>query len=193
MAEHLTCHFSFFITSFWYMTNKYALITGASTGIGEALMHEFAQDGYNIIAVANNEGELGKTIERHQAMHKNIRIIPFEKDLAEEFAAEELFDELKAQNINVEVLVNDAGQGQLGEFSTISIERDIELIRLNIESVVRLTKLFLPNMHERNSGKILNLGSIAGFQPGPKLAVYHATKAFVVSFSEALAEEKTQE
>jgi short-subunit dehydrogenase len=171
------------------MNKKYALITGASSGIGEALMHEFAHDGYNIIAVANDENMLTNTVEKHRPMHPDIEIHAIAKDLTMENAPQELYDELKTQNREIDLLVNDAGQAQLGDFATIPVERDIELIRLNIESLIRLTKLFLPDMIARKNGKILNLGSIAGFQPGPKLAVYHATKAFVVSFSEALAEE----
>lgn len=171
------------------MKDKYALITGASSGIGLSLTKLFAKAGYNIVAVARDEEDLVAVIEDLQTLHKGIQILPLGKDLTRQRAPQEIYNELKERGIEIEVLVNDAGQGQWGEFVDVPIGRDIELIRLNIEALTRLTKLFLPEMVSRNSGKVLNVGSVAGFQPGPMLAVYHATKAYVVSLSEALAEE----
>jgi short-subunit dehydrogenase len=168
---------------------RYALITGASSGIGEGLLHQFAKNGFHVIAVAQDEAALRKTVEAHRPLHPGVEILPIAKDLMQEGAPQELYDEIKARGIEIEVLVNDAGQGQFGQFTEIPIERDIELIRLNIEALTRLTKLYLPEMVARNRGRILNVGSVAGFQPGPMLAVYHATKAFVVSLCEALSEE----
>jgi short-subunit dehydrogenase len=104
-------------------------------------------------------------------------------------AAQEIFDHLQQENVTVEILVNNAGQGFRGKFWQIPIQQDVSMIRLNIEAVLRLTKLLLPPMLQRGRGRILNTASIAGFEPGPLLAVYHASKAFVLSWSEALATE----
>lgn len=168
---------------------SYTLVTGASSGIGEALLHEFASHGHNVIAVSNDQAELERTVERHRPMHPGVHIVPMTADLRSETAPSELYAAIKARNMTVDILVNDAGEGQLGPFAQVPIERDIELIRLNVEAMTRLTKLFLVDMLARGQGKIMNVGSVAGFQPGPTLAVYHATKAYVVSLSEALAEE----
>lgn len=171
------------------MDKQIALITGASSGIGFSLMKLFAKAGYGIVAVARDEEDLNAVVDDFRILHPNVEILALGKDLTRQRAPQEIYDELKERNIEIEVLVNDAGQGQWGEFVNIPVGRDIELIRLNIEALTRLTKLFLPEMVSRNRGKVLNVGSVAGFQPGPMLAVYHATKAYVVSLSEALAEE----
>ncbi|MHB1329144.1 MAG: SDR family NAD(P)-dependent oxidoreductase [Gemmatimonadales bacterium] len=168
---------------------SYTLITGASSGIGEALLQEFASHGHNVIAVSNDRAELERTVERHRLMHPQVTIVPLTIDLRSESAPAELHAATVAGNMVVDILVNDAGEGQLGHFAQVPIERDIQLIRLNVEALTRLTKLFLVDMLGRGQGKIMNVGSVAGFQPGPTLAVYHATKAYVVSLSEALAEE----
>jgi short-subunit dehydrogenase len=117
----------------------------------------------------------------------NVRTIA--KDLESPSAADEIFAELAADRIAVEILVNNAGLGQRGRFWETPLERDIAMLRVNVEAVVRLTKHFLPVMVKRGHGRILNTASIAGFEPGPMMAVYHATKAFVLSFSEAIATE----
>ena len=168
--------------------NLTALITGASSGIGKALAHEFASHNYNLILVARNRENLEMLAAAIKDKY-NIVVIAVEKDLARDAAAQELYDEIKSLNLIVNVLVNDAGIGQRGNFVDIPAEKDAEIIHLNIITLTHLTKLFLKEMVARNDGKILQLGSIAGFQPGPFLAVYHASKAFVVSFSEALATE----
>lgn len=166
----------------------YALITGASSGIGEAFVRHFLKNGINVIAVGKDARSLAATTSNFQAIYPKLDILAIVKDLSRQKAAQELFDEV-AERYHVEYLVNNAGQGQWGKFVDIAIQRDIELIRLNVETLTRLTKLFLPPMVARGHGRVLNVGSVAGFQPGPMLAVYHATKAFVVSLSEALAEE----
>lgn len=169
-------------------TNRTVLITGFSSGIGKALSQEFAKDGFNIIGVARDKSKMERTAEELQKEY-GIEVQLVQKDLAKDGAAKEVYDEVKALNKSIDILVNDAGVGQHGKFVDIPYERYAQLIHLNVISLTHLTRLFLDDMVKRNKGKILNLGSIAGFQPGPLLAVYHATKAYVVSLSEALATE----
>lgn len=168
---------------------KYALITGASSGIGRALVDEFAADSYNLILVAHNERFLQDTAEEVASAFPDLKIKTFAKNLSNPESAHQIFDELNSQNIAIEALVNDAGVGMRGDFSELLLEKQINIIRLNVEALTRLTHLFVGPMLARGHGEILNVGSIAGFEPGPLLAVYHASKAFVVSFTEALAEE----
>lgn len=170
------------------MNTQTALITGASSGIGKALAHQFASKGFNIVAVAQHETKLDVAAAELRARH-GVSVVEIVKDLADAAAPQQIHDELIHRGITIDALVNDAGVGQGGVFIDAPLERDIYLIRLNIEAPTRLTKLFLPAMLRRNAGRILNVGSVAGFQPGPLLAVYHATKAYVNSFTEALAEE----
>lgn len=167
---------------------KTVLITGISSGIGKALAHEFAAEGYNLIGVARDFEKMENAAEELRQRHK-VEVKLLQKDLAQDGAAQEIYDEVKSYHIPVDILVNDAGVGQHGRFIDIPFERYSQLIHLNVLSLTHLTRLFLKDMVDRNEGKILNLGSIAGFQPGPLVAVYHATKAFVVSLSEALATE----
>jgi hypothetical protein len=117
----------------------------------------------------------------------DVRVIA--KDLEQPQAAQEIFDELQSAGVTIDILVNNAGHGQRGHFWEISVEQSLSMLRLNVEAVLRLTHLFLPPMVARGRGRILNTASVAGFEPGPMLAVYHATKAFVLSLSEALATE----
>ncbi len=165
-----------------------ALITGASSGIGKALAHTFAEHNYNLVLVAEMATELSRAAQELRERYP-VEIIEMPKNLTDEQAPREIYDNLIRRNIRVDVLVNDAGVGHREKFHESDIEHDIYIIRLNIEALVRMTKLFVRDMVSRGSGKILNLGSVGGFQPGPLLAVYHASKAFVISFSEALAEE----
>lgn len=164
------------------------LITGASSGIGKALAQHFAGEGYNIVAVAHPDAKLDVTCAQLRAMHA-VEVTVIAMDLSRSTSARAIYDSLRDRGITVDVLVNDAGVGQGGTFMNSPIDQDIDIIRLNIEALTRMTKLFLYDMLQRGSGRILNVGSIAGFQPGPLLAVYHATNAYVNSFSEALAEE----
>ena len=169
-------------------SNDLALITGASSGIGYHLAREFARHGHSLILVAPVLSELERVsmeIEREF----QVGVQPLARDLSQEHAPGELFATLSGSNTHVDILVNNAGLGQRGRFWENPPERDILMLRLNIEAVVRLTRLFLPPMLERRHGRILNTASIAGFEPGPTLAVYHATKAFVLSLSESLATE----
>lgn len=165
-----------------------ALVTGASSGIGKALARQFASKGYDIVAVASKEAKLDcATAELATTYH--VDVIEISRDLTEAAAPQDIYDEVTQRGIVVDVLVNDAGVGRGGPFAESTIDNDMHLIRLNVEALTCLTKLFLRDMLLRDSGKILNVGSVAGFQPGPLLAVYHATKAYVNSFTEALAEE----
>jgi short-subunit dehydrogenase len=164
------------------------LITGASSGIGLALAREFAKHSHPLVIVAPVKEELDALATTLRSEF-GVTVYPLAKDLSAETAAAEIFDELALKGIGVEILVNNAGLGQRGNFWETSLERDVQILRVNIEAPIRLTKRFLPVMVSRRRGRILNTASIAGFQPGPLLAVYHASKAFVLSWSEALATE----
>lgn len=173
------------------MENKntqYALITGGSSGIGRELAKLFAQDGYNLILVARDEEGLN-TVSQEISQRFGVNITTISKDLMEANAAEELYDEVQEKGITVNVLVNDAGQGQRGNFVDYEIQRDVDIIQLNIVSLTILTKLYLKDMLARNEGKILQLSSLASKTPGPLLAVYSATKAYVQSFTQAVISE----
>lgn len=167
---------------------RYALITGATSGIGYELAKLFAGDGYNLILVARSEQDLQQKASEFSQQY-GIEALTIAKDLFRHNAAFELYEEVKQKNITVDVLVNDAGQGQYGLFVEQDIERLQELIQLNVVSLTVLTHKFLQDMVARNEGKILQLGSIASQLPGPWQAVYHATKAYVLSFTEALISE----
>jgi hypothetical protein len=167
--------------------NQYALVTGGTSGIGYELAKLLATDGYNLVLVARSSDRLLEVSDEFQDL--GVDVLLLDKDLFEENAAREIFDELKAQNIQIDVLVNNAGQGQKGKFHEIPFERHLELIQLNIISLVALTKLFLDEMVTRNEGKILNLASIVSKTPAPEFSIYAASKAFVLSFSEALSKE----
>ena len=167
---------------------KTALITGGTSGIGLELARLFAKDHYNLVLVARDETELKATaIELEQEYHVLVMTIP--KDLFRRESPFEIYEEVRAEGIKVSVLVNDAGQGEFGEFTDTDINRELDIIQLNIAAYVTLTKLFLKDMILRNQGKILNVGSIAGEAPGPFHAVYHGTKAFVNSWSAAIRNE----
>ena len=164
------------------------LITGASSGIGLHLAHEFASHGHPLVLIAPVEEELNAIAVEIRARHRvGVKVIARDLEIAD--SAPLIFDELQRENVDIHILVNNAGHGFRGKWWEIPIEVDLSMIRLNIEAVLRLTKFFLQPMIQRNRGKILNTASIAGFEPGPLLAVYHATKAFVLSWSEALATE----
>ena len=171
------------------ITNQqYALITGATSGIGYELAKLFARDGYNLIIVARNQAELDAKASEFSSGN-NIQVLTIAKDLSIETSPFEVYDEVKAKGIQVNVLVNDAAQGQYGKFVETDIQRELEMIRLNIMGYLVLTKLFLKEMVARNEGKILQVASIGGKLPGPMQSVYHATKAFIVSHSDALVNE----
>lgn len=150
------------------------------------LAHEFARHGHPVVLVAPVQEELERVAADLRTQHGvDVRVIA--KDLEQPDAAQDIFDELRRAVVDVEILVNNAGRGFRGNSWEIRIEQDVSMVRLNIEAVLRLTKLFITPMLQRERGRILNTASVAGFEPGPLLNVYHATKAFVLSWSEALA------
>jgi uncharacterized protein len=165
-------------------TGKYALITGGTSGIGLELARLFAKDQYNLIIVARDQNELATTSSELEKT--GIKVVTMAKDLFHPDLAEEVYKEVKAQGIEIDVLVNNAGHGIYGEFVDTDLKREIEIIQLNVISLVILSKLFVKDMVKRGSGKILNTSSIASKSPGPWQSVYHGTKAFVQSFTEAI-------
>ncbi|TRW27176.1 SDR family oxidoreductase [Flavobacterium zepuense] len=167
--------------------NKYALITGATNGIGYELAKLFANDKYNLVIVARSEAELQAKAQEFRSY--GVEVVTIAKDLFKSEDAFALCQEIQSKGIQVDVLVNNAGQGVYGLFKDTDIDRELDIISLNIASTIILTKHFVKEMVARNSGKILNLVSIASEVPGPWQSVYHATKAFVLSFSEALRSE----
>ncbi len=170
------------------MNNETTLITGASSGIGLELAREFARRGHPLILIAPVDSEL-ETVAENIESEFGVSVDFFARDLTEEGAVEDIVDQLDNDNIEVEILVNNAGFGQRGKFWEVPIEILVNMLRLNSEVVMRLTHAFLPKFVERGHGRILNTASVAGFEAGPTMAVYHATKAFVLSLSEALAVE----
>ncbi|MEP6683839.1 MAG: SDR family oxidoreductase [Parafilimonas sp.] len=170
------------------LNNKCALITGATSGIGYELAKLFAEDKYHLIIVARKQDELDNTAAKLKQQY-GINVTTIAKDLFSTDAAFALCDELKESNVQVDVLVNNAGQGYYGEFVETDIYRELDIIQLNIASLVILTKHFLKEMVERSDGKILNLSSVASKILGPFQSVYHGTKAFVQSFTEAIRAE----
>lgn len=163
-----------------------ALITGASSGIGKDMARILSHKGYELILVARSEEKL-KALKK--GLKTKIEIIPL--DLSKEEACFELYEKVKKENIDV--LINNAGFGLFGKFTETSLEEELNMIDLNIKAVHILTKLFLKDFKERNSGSILNVASSAAFSPGPLLATYYATKAYVLRLTEAIYEELRRE
>ena len=168
------------------MTKENVLITGASSGIGLELARVFASHGHSLVLTAPVGAELKRIAQEVEQAH-GVSAHIIAQDLTETGAPDKIFASAKEKIGAVDILVNNAGLGQRAKFWEYPFVSDREMIRVNIEAVVALTKLFLPQMQKRGQGRIMNTASIAGFEPGPLLAVYHATKAFVLSFSEALA------
>ena len=164
------------------------LITGASSGIGEAFARRLAADGHNLVLVARSEKILHELCDELMLKHKIIAHY-VATDLTAYGSHEELFKETERFGFEVEWLINNAGFGAMGDFADLDIDRAMDMISLNISAVVSLTHLYLKGMRERRNGKVINVSSAAGFQPIPFMAIYSATKAFVTAFSEAIAEE----
>jgi short-subunit dehydrogenase len=165
-----------------------ALITGGSGGIGYELAKFFAKDHHNLVLVARSTDKLARVADELQRQFGiSARATPL--DLTAGPAPQFLFDQLQREGIAIDFLVNNAGYGVFGEFAKIPLEQELGQIQLNVAALTHLTKLFLGPMLGRHSGGILNVASTAGFQPGPLMAVYYATEAYVISFSEALANE----
>jgi short-subunit dehydrogenase len=165
-----------------------ALITGASSGIGLELASLAAQDGHDLVLVARQRERL-ESIGRGLTEEYGVRVSVLAKDLGDPAAPADLGRGLAERGIGIDVLVNNAGFGVYGFFSQTSLDRELEMIQVNVAALTHLTKLVLAGMIERRRGRILNVASTAAFQPGPIMAVYYATKAYVLSFSEALASE----
>ncbi|MBX9254619.1 SDR family oxidoreductase [Desmonostoc muscorum CCALA 125] len=168
-----------------------ALITGASSGIGKAFAQELAARKTNLVLVARSEDQLKKLAQQLQEKHK-IEVDVIVKDLTEANAAAAVFDATKAKGLTIDLLINNAGFGCYGDFAESDGERQVKIVQLNIVALVDLTHKFLPLMRQRRSGSIINVSSITGFQPIPYLSVYAASKAFILSFSEALWAENRQ-
>jgi short-subunit dehydrogenase len=167
---------------------KTTLITGASSGIGEAFARRLAARGENVLLVARSEDKLASMCSE-LGRRSNINAQYVALDLTEADAAAELFKETERREVQVETLINNAGFGSMGEFTGFDVERDMNMIDLNIKALVALTHYYLPPMRERKRGTIINVASTAAFQGVPFMATYAATKAFVLSFSEALWDE----
>lgn len=165
-----------------------ALITGASSGIGKELSRIHAEKGGNLIVVARREDKLD-ALKFELEKKYSVSVTTIVKDLSKPNAAKELFDEVQNLNIQVDYLINNAGFGLRGKFHELPWERQQQMINLNMVALTELMYLFLPQMIERNSGKILNTSSTASFMPGPLQAIYFATKSYVTFLSNALAEE----
>jgi uncharacterized protein len=167
---------------------KFALITGASSGIGFELARIMASQKHNLILVARNETKLRELAEELIKLF-GVDCMVLAKDLSLPSSVDEIYRELEAAEIKIEILVNNAGFGNIGKFWENDWVKEQRMIEVNIMALTKLTRLFLPGMVSQKSGKILNVASTAAFQPGPFMAVYYASKAFVLFFSEALAEE----
>lgn len=166
----------------------YALVTGASLGIGRELARECARDGYDLILTSRSRRQLEATAEELKATtSQDIRILPC--DLSVPNAGKQLFDDVQRLGLPVEMLINNAGFGLLGRFWEVDYARQMQMVQLNVSALTELSRLFLPRMTGAGRGYILNVASTAAFQPGPLMAVYYASKSYVLSFSVALANE----
>lgn len=168
--------------------SKWALITGASQGIGYEFTKIFAGKGYDLVLVARDKARLEQVADELRAL-AGTKIKVIAKDLGETAAAQEIFDELQREQIFISILVNNAGFGFQGAFADLDLQGHRYLMHVNMTALMELTHLFLKPMLERREGKILNVASTAAFQPGPFMDLYYASKAFVYSFSAALSEE----
>ena len=162
-----------------------ALITGASVGIGETFAKELASRNTDLVLVARSQDKLDKLATELSSKHQ-VKTLVIAQDLTEPNAGKTVFDRVQAEGLTIDLLINNAGFGDYGAFGDRPLDKMLAMVQLNIKAVVELTGLFLPLMQARRDGAIVNLSSIAGFQPIPYMSVYAASKAFVLSFSEAL-------
>ncbi|CAN5136134.1 SDR family oxidoreductase [soil metagenome] len=167
---------------------KIALITGASSGFGSEFAKLFARDGYDLILVARSQDVL-ESLARELKREFDIFVKVIAIDLSDSKSPEKIFEIVETANLTVNVLINNAGFATYGEFVKLPKKDELDEIAVNVVSLTHLTKLFLPGMVQRKEGRILNVASTAAFLPGPLMAVYYATKAYVLHFSEALSEE----
>ncbi len=165
-----------------------AVVTGASTGLGREFARLCARDGYDVVLIARSRPLLEElSAEIQQSTGRAVQVIV--KDLSRPEAPREVFDELTAVGLQVELLINNAGFGLVGPFWILKEQEQLDMIQLNIGALTHLTRLFLPGFVDRRRGRIMNVASTAAFQPGPLMSVYFATKAYVLSFSEAVHNE----
>jgi short-subunit dehydrogenase len=164
-----------------------ALVTGASAGIGKELARRFARGGHDLVLTARRADELRALADELRAAGVDAHVFP--ADLSDPAAPRRLFDEVAAAGLTVDVLVNNAGFGVYGRFVDADPDRLLAMVRVNVLALTELTRLFIPGMVARGQGRVLNVASTAAFQPGPLMAGYYATKAYVLSLSEALAHE----
>lgn len=169
------------------MADKTALVTGASSGIGYELSKLLAKDGYRLVLVARNQERLDRAAEELKEEY-GVPVTVFAQDLAMATAPQQIWQFIKEQNLSLDILINNAGFGSYGVFAESSFTNNLDMIMTNIVALTQLTHLFLPII-TGNQGKIMNVASIAAMQPLPDMAIYAATKAYVLSFSEAIAEE----
>jgi uncharacterized protein len=169
-------------------TAQTALVTGASAGLGTHFARLFAQDGHDLVLVARRQDKLDQVATELRQVY-GIRVTVIAADLTDPKATLPLHEEVVRAGIEVEFLVNNAGFGTSGAFAELDLARELDLIELNVKALTHLTGLLLPAMLARRSGRILNVGSLAGFVPGPFMATYYASKAYVLSFTEALSYE----
>lgn len=165
-----------------------ALITGASNGIGLELAKVHASKGGNLVLVARNKSKLDELKTELESQYK-VSVYTIGKDLSASNSAQEVYDETTKQNIQIDYLINNAGFGDFGMFVETDWNKELQMINLNITTLTQFTKLYLQDMVKRRSGKIMNVASTAAFQSGPTMSVYYATKAYVLSFSEAVDNE----
>lgn len=165
-----------------------ALVTGASGGIGYEFSKLLARDGYGLVLIARGQGALERVAEQLRLAY-GVPVRSIAKDLSHPNAAVEIATELDAAALHIEILINNAGFGGRGKFADSDMEGTLSMLQVNVLALTQLTRLLLPGMLARRSGKVLNVASTAAFSPGPLMAVYYASKAYVLSFSEGIAEE----
>lgn len=165
--------------------SNYVLITGASGGIGLEFARIFAKEKHNLLLVARNKEKLGE-VKSELEKNYGVTVHVLSADLTREEEVDKVYAYSEENGLNIDVLVNNAGFGDFGEYSKCDYDKQRDMVDLNVLALMKLTRLYLPSMKEKGRGKILNLASVASFQPGPLMSVYYASKAFVLSFSEAL-------
>lgn len=167
---------------------KYVVITGAASGIGREFARNYAQSGYQLVLIDKNALMLGETAEHLRDAYK-VEVNELAKDLSLRESAQEIYNYTIENSLPIFGLINNAGFGLFGKFSETNLDTELTMVDLHVTTPITLTKLFLPQMLERNEGEIMNVSSLAGFQPGPMMSVYYSTKAFLISFTEAIARE----
>lgn len=167
---------------------KFIVITGAASGIGREFARNYAQNGYQLVLVDKNALMLSETAEHLRDAYK-IEVHELTKDLSLRNSSQEIYDYTISNSLQVFGLINNAGFGLFGKFSETNLSTELNMVDLHVTTPIALTKLFLPQMLERNEGEIMNVSSLAGFQPGPMMSIYYSTKAFLISFTEAIARE----